>query len=216
MRVTKEGLPFIIPSLVLSILSLLAGWWIFFGFLIILTSAFCFFFRDPIRRSSQNSDGLLSPADGKVLKIQNVESCPGFSSPVRIVSIFLSIFDVHITRAPISGLVRELEYKPGKFFKAYKEEAGLENEHNSIFLEGDQAKILVKQIVGFAARRIKCFVKKNERVIRGQKIGLMYFGSRVDLYLPQDIQIEVTLNQKVKAGITEIAEVYDANNPQTD
>jgi phosphatidylserine decarboxylase len=207
MRVTKEGLPFIIPSLVLSILSLLVGWWILFGLSIILTFAFCFFFRDPMRRSPQNLRALLSPADGKVLKIQNVESCPGFSSPVTIISIFLSLFDVHITRAPISGFVKELEYKPGKCFKAFKDEASLENEHNLIFLEGEKAGILVKQIVGFAARRIKCFVRKNDMVTRGQKIGLMYFGSRVDLHLPQEIRIKVALNQKVKAGITEIAEV---------
>jgi phosphatidylserine decarboxylase len=207
MRVTKEGLPFIIPSLVLSVLFLLVGWWILFGLSIILTFAFCFFFRDPIRRSPQNLRALLSPADGKVLKIQNVESCPGFSSPVTIISIFLSLLDVHITRAPISGFVKELEYKPGKFFKAFKDEASLENEHNLIFLEGEKAGILVKQMVGFAARRIKCFVRKNDMVTRGQKIGLMYFGSRVDLHLPQEIRIKVAVNQKVKAGITEIAEV---------
>jgi phosphatidylserine decarboxylase len=207
MKVTKEGFPFIIPSLVLCILSLLVGWWILFGLFIILTSAFCFFFRDPIRRPAQNSRALLSPADGKVVKIQKVESCPGFSSPVTVVSIFLSLFDVHITRAPISGVVKELEYKAGKCFKAFKDEASLENEHNLIFLEGEKARILVKQIVGFAARRIKCFVRKNDMVIKGQKIGLMYFGSRVDLHLPQEIRIKVALNQKVKAGITEIAEV---------
>jgi phosphatidylserine decarboxylase len=207
MRVAKEGLPFIIPSLVLSILSLLAGWWVLFGLFIILASAFCFFFRDPIRRSPQNLRALLSPADGKVVKIQNVEPCPGFSSRVTIISIFLSLLDVHITRAPISGVVKELEYKPGKYFKAFKDEASLENEHNLIFLEGEKAGILVKQIVGFAARRIKCFVRKNDMVTRGQKIGMMYFGSRVDLHLPQEIRVKVRLNQKVKAGITEIAEV---------
>jgi phosphatidylserine decarboxylase len=207
MRVRKEGLPFIIPCLVLSIISLLGAWWALFGLFIILTSAFCFFFRDPIRRSPQNAGVLLSPADGKVLKIQSVESYPGFSSPVTIISIFLSLFDVHITRAPMTGVVKELEYKSGKFFKAFKDKASLENEHNLIFLEGERARILVKQIVGFAARRIKCFVRKNDRVTRGQKIGLMYFGSRVDLHLPQEIRIKVALNQKVKAGITEIGEV---------
>jgi len=207
MRVAKEGLLFIIPSFVVFILSLMAGWWVLFAFSIILIFAFCFFFRDPIRRPPQNLNALLSPADGKVLKIQKIESCSEFSSPGNVISIFLSLLDVHITRAPISGLVEKIEYQPGKFYKAFKDEASAENEHNLIVLKGDQASILVKQIVGFAARRIKCFVRKNEEVTRGQKIGLMYFGSRVDLYLPQEIRIKVALNQKVKAGITEIAEV---------
>jgi len=215
MSIVKEGLVFIIPSLVLSLFSLLAGWWFLFVPFVLLAFAFCFFFRDPIRQPPQDSDALLSPADGKVVKIQNVESYPGFRSPVTMISIFLSLLDVHLTRAPASGVVKEIEYRPGRFLKANKDEASLENEQKSVFLEGAQGIILVKHIVGFAARRIKCFVKKNEEVRRAQKIGLMYFGSRVDLYLPQDIQIKVGLNQKVKAGMTEIAEVSHGKKTET-
>ncbi len=118
----------------------------------------------------------------------------------------MSLFDVHITRAPISGTVREVEYKPGKFFSAYKDKASFKNESNSILINGDETNILVKQIAGFAARRIKCFVKKNEMITGGQKIGLIYFGSRIDIFIPKGIQLKVNLNQKVKAGCTEIGE----------
>lgn len=214
MRIVKEGLVFIIPSLVLSLFSLLAGWWILFIPFILLTLASCFFFRDPVRRPPRDSDALLSPADGKIVKIQSVESCPGFRSPGTLISIFLSLLDVHLTRAPMSGVVKEIEYRPGRFLRANKDEASLENEQISVFLEGAQGIILVKHIVGFAARRIKCFVRKNEKVLKAHKISLMYFGSRVDLYLPRDIRVKVVLNQKVKAGMTEIAEVSHEKKPE--
>jgi len=206
MKITKEGMPFIVPVLVLALLFSALGLWLLFAVFLIITSCFFYFFRDPKREIPQNENLLLSPADGKVVKIQKVESHPSFFSPVTIVSIFLSLFDVHITRAPISGTVREVEYKPGKFFSAYKDKASFKNESNSILINGDETNILVKQIAGFAARRIKCFVKKNEMITGGQKIGLIYFGSRVDIFIPQGIQLKVNLNQKVKAGCTEIGE----------
>jgi len=209
MRIAKEGVPFIVPFLALAILFFVLGLWLFFAIFLIIASSFCFFFRDPKRKIPQNKSIILSPADGKIVKIQTIESPPSFPSSVTIVSIFLSLFDVHITRAPLSGIVKEIEYKPGKFFPAYKDEASLRNGSNSILIKGDEKSILIKQIVGFAARRIRCFVKKNERIMRGQKIGLIYFGSRVDIFLPQEVQLKINLNQKVKAGETEIAEIKE-------
>jgi phosphatidylserine decarboxylase len=207
MKILKEGLIFIVPFLALAILFFVFGLWIFFAIFLFITSCFCFFFRDPKRNIPKNKNLLVSPADGKIVKIQTVESHASFPSSVTSVSIFLSLFDVHISRAPLSGIVKEIERKPGQFFPAYKDEARLRNESNSIFINGDEINILIKQIVGVAARRIKCFVKKNERITRGQKIGLMYFGSRVDIFLPPEVQLKINLNQKVKAGETEIAEI---------
>lgn len=207
MKIAKEGLIFIVPALALCVIFLTVSLWLPFVVLLIITFSFCYFFRDPKRSIPKNKNMLLAPADGKIVKIQTDESHPFFPSPVNVISIFLSLFDVHITRAPLTGTVREIEYKPGQFFPAYKEEASSRNESNSLFINSERLNILVKQIAGVAARRIKCFVKRNERIKRGQKMGLIYFGSRVDLFLPQDIQLRVSLNQKVKAGLTEIAEI---------
>ena len=207
MKLAKEGLVFIVPGLALCVIFLTVSLWFLFLIFLIITFGFCYFFRDPKRTIPQNKNMLLAPADGKIVKIQTDESHPSFPSPVNVISIFLSLFDVHITRAPLNGTVKEIEYKPGQFFPAYKDEASLRNESNSLFINGEKLNILVKQIAGVAARRIKCFIKKNERITKGQKMGLIYFGSRVDLFLPQNIQIKVSLNQKVKAGLTEIAEI---------
>lgn len=207
MKIAKEGVPFIFLFLGLSILFFLVGQWLLFAVFLIISFCFCFFFRDPKRKIPQNNNFLLSPADGKIVKIQKGETHLFFSSPVTIVSIFLSLFDVHITRAPFAGSVKDVVFKPGQFFSAYKDEASLRNESNSIYLNGDKANVLVKQIAGFAARRIKCFVKKNDVVKRGQKMGLIYFGSRVDIFLPREFELKIHLNQRVKAGETEIAEV---------
>jgi len=207
----KEGLIFIIPFIGLAVLFLVFGAWFLFGACLIIASSFCFFFRDPKRHIPQDKDSILAPGDGKVIKIQNIESHPSFPSSVKIVSIFLSLFDVHITRAPIAGVIEGIEYTPGEFFRAYKDEASLKNESNSIFIKGDKINLFIKQIVGFATRRIKCFVKKNERVAKGQKLGLIYFGSRVDIYLGEEVRLKIQLNQKVRAGETEIGEMKNEN-----
>ncbi len=207
MKVVKEGLTFVIPFLGLGVLFLAFGAWFLFGACLVLASIFCFFFRDPKRHIPQDENSILAPADGKVIRIQDIEFHPSYPSSVKIVSIFLSIFNVHITRASMAGVVEEIKYSPGKFFRAYKDEASLKNESNSILIKGDKTNLLIKQIVGFAARRIKCFVKKNERIVKGQKLGLMYFGSRVDIFLGDDVRLEIQLKQKVRAGETKIGEV---------
>ena len=212
MKIAKEGLLFIIPFSILSLLFLVLEFWIFFVVSSLITFCLCFFFRDPKRKIPMKSNAILSPADGKIVKTQTVESHPSLPSPTTIVSIFLSLLDVHITRAPLSGLVEKIEFHSGKFFPAYKEEASLKNKANSIYLKSGGRTILIKQIVGYAARRLKCYVRRNEKIEKGQKIGLMYFGSRVEVFLPPGIQLKIRLNQKVKAGETEIAEIEDGKN----
>lgn len=209
MKIAREGFLFILPFLGLSLLFLIFGWWALFLVFLVIALAFSFFFRDPSRAIPLDENLLVAPADGKIVKIENLETHPSFPSPtpVTVISIFLSLFDVHLARAPFAGIVQKIEYKPGKFFPANKDKASSENEFNALFIKGEKLDIYLKQIVGVAARRIKCFVKEKDSVAKGQKIGLMYFGSRVEIYLPLKVTIKAWLNQKVKAGETVIAEV---------
>ncbi len=207
MRIAKEGFRFILPCAALAVLFFGIGWWGIALLFLAAGLAFCFFFRDPNRRIPQDEKALVAPADGKVVKIDATSSHPLLPSPVTCVSIFLSLFDVHITRSPLSGTVEHIDYRPGQFFPAYKDEASLKNESNSMFLRGEETNLFLKQIVGVAARRIKCYVQENQKVARGQKIGLMYFGSRVEIYCPPSVRVKVDPGQKVKGGETIIAEV---------
>jgi len=207
MKIAKEGVRFILPCGILAVLFFGAGWWGMALPFLLLALAFSFFFRDPRRTVPEDKDVLLAPADGRVIKIDTAASHPLLPSPVTSVSIFLSLFDVHITRSPLSGVVQKIDYHPGQFFPAYKDEASSKNESNSLFLKGEKTDIFLKQIVGVAARRIKCYVSENEKITQGQKIGLMYFGSRVEVYCPPSVRLTVGLDQKVKAGETVIAGV---------
>jgi len=207
MKIAKEGLLFIAPSLALAVLLLYAGWWPFGVVFLLLAAAFVFFFRDPARKIPEDGRLILSPADGKVLTVDTLPSHPDLPGPVTRVCIFLSLFDVHLTRAPLTGTVRRVDYHPGKFFPAYRDEAGKLNESNTLLIQGEKLAVSLKQIVGVAARRIKCFVRADDRIVRGQKIGLMYFGSRVEVCLPPGTKIKTDVGQKVKAGESVIAEV---------
>ncbi|MCR4395974.1 MAG: phosphatidylserine decarboxylase [Candidatus Saccharicenans sp.] len=209
MRVAKEGSVFYLPSLALFLITLVLDWWLASLFFLLLSAAFIFFFRDPERRPPQDQKLVLSPADGRVIKIEEFSHHPEIGGPGLVVSIFLSLLDVHFTRSPLAATVTRVDYQPGKFFPAYREEAGSQNEANSLVLATDRGRLFLKQMVGVAARRIKCYVKPGDRVAAGQKIGLMYFGSRVDLYLPASVELKVSLNQKVKGGLSLIGEWRD-------
>jgi phosphatidylserine decarboxylase len=207
MRIVKEGLPFILASLSLALAFLAIGWWPLAILFFLLTAAFTFFFRDPVRVPPPGEHLLVSPADGEVLGIDALPSHPDLAGPANKVTIFLSLFDVHLVRAPLGATLARADYHPGKFLPAYKPEAGEHNESNTLVLKGGRTDLVLKMIVGVAARRIKCFVKTGTAVARGQKVGLMYFGSRAELSLPRDAILKVGLHQKVKAGETVIAEV---------
>lgn len=205
MKIAKEGLIFIAPSFALVIIFLFFRLWIPVAIFFVITCFFGFFFRDPERKIRYDDRRILSPADGKIIAIQHLESHPSFSSPATVVSIFLSIFDVHLTRAPVSGTVAKIEGKPGNYYRAYKDEAGAKNKSKSMSIKSGNFSIIVKQVVGFAARRLKYFVHEKDDISQGQRIGLMYFGSRVDLFLSQEMRLTIHLNQRVKAGESEIA-----------
>jgi phosphatidylserine decarboxylase len=162
-------------------------------------AAFCFyFFRDPER---QPPDGpvAVSPADGKVVAI-----LPNGSEATRI-SIFLNIFDVHVNRSPIGGLISEVRYQPGQFLVASREEASAQNEQNTVTVEGEHTTVVFKQIAGLIARRIVCWKKTGETVARGERIGLIKFGSRMDVFLGPEWEIAVRPGERVKAGCSVIA-----------
>lgn len=209
MRIAREGRPFIASCVAAAALLAWLGWSAPAVFFLLLAGALAFFFRDPARRVAGGGKDIVSPADGKVLSIDCLASHPTLEPPVTRIAIFLSLLDVHVTRAPASGMVEKVEHRPGRFLPAYRPEAGEKNESHSLLIRGGPVDVHLKQIVGVAARRIKCSLRPGDRVARGQKIGLMFFGSRVEISLPRAAVPAVGLHQKVRSGETIIAEVKE-------
>jgi phosphatidylserine decarboxylase len=207
MRIAKEGLALIFASIAFVVAFLAFRWWLPAVLFFLFAAAFAFFFRDPKRVPPVGEHLLVSPADGRVMSVEAVDAAPGIDGPGNRIAIFLSLLDVHIVRSPLAASVGSVEYRPGKFLPAYKPEASAANESNTIVFEGGPTPLVLKMMVGVAARRIKCFVKARAAVARGQKIGLMYFGSRVEITLPRNVAIKTGLNRKVRAGESVIAEV---------
>ena len=207
MSVAKEGLRFIAPAAGLAAVFGIFGLGGLAALFFVLAAALVFFFRDPDRVPPAGEHLLVSPADGEVLGVEPVETPPGLGGPATKLTIFLALYNVHLVRAPFAATVASAEYHPGRFLPAYKPEAGTHNESQTLVLKSGRLDAVLKMIVGVAARRIKCFVKAGEAVERGQKIGLMFFGSRVELTLPRGASVKVGLHDRVKAGETVIAEV---------
>lgn len=207
MRVAKEGLRLILAATVLAVLCGTAGLAALALLFLLLAVALAFFFRDPDRVPPPGERLLVSPADGEVLGVDDLPGHPDLAGPARRVTIFLSLLDVHLVRAPLAGTVARADYRPGKFLAAYKPEAGERNESRTLVLKGGPADLVLKMIVGVAARRIKAYVQPGDAVERGQKVGLMYFGSRLELTVPASVSLKVGLHDKVKAGLTVIGEV---------
>jgi len=199
--IAKEGLPFLIPAALLALVFGLLGWSLLFLFGIVLTLFIAYFFRNPERKIPVLQNAILSPADGKILHVGEVEEGRFLKEKALKISIFMSLFDVHLNRSPASGKVIERSYHPGKFFVANAEKSSLLNEQNAIILETeDRFRILLIQIAGFVARRIVCYTKPGDLLKRGEIFGLIRFGSRVDLYLPPTVNPAVEVGQKVKGG----------------
>jgi phosphatidylserine decarboxylase len=198
MRIAREGIPLVLAGLVLTVILWLAGW----GGLALATlalSAFvAFFFRDPERDAPRREGAILAPGDGKVVAVRD-------EGPERMVSIFLSLFDVHVNRAPISGVVQEVEHRPGRFLSAYKEAASRENERTRIVISGDRGTVTFMQVAGLVARRIVCRLRPGQTVSAGERVGLIRFGSRVDVLLPPTADPEVVLGDRVRGGLSVVA-----------
>jgi phosphatidylserine decarboxylase len=168
----------------------------------------CYFFRDPDRVIPDLAGAVVSPADGKVIKIEKVQGSRFYDGPSLKISIFMSIFNVHVNRIPYEGTVTKISYYPGKFFSANLDKASKDNEHNAIYLEAEEGrKICFVQIAGLVARRIICNIQENDRVHRGRRFGMICFGSRLDVYLPPASKIKVELGDRVLAGASVLGEL---------
>ncbi len=203
--IAKEGYPFILPLLGLSAVL----FWLGFacsGSFCLATGLFCvFFFRDPERDIPADPRAVVSPADGRVIDITQTE-VPGFSEPLTKVSIFLSVFNVHVNRSPIAGKVEAFNYIPGKFVAAWADKASSDNERTEIIFAGKQGRVMVKQIAGLIARRIVWWINTGDMMEKGQRIGLIRFGSRVEIFLPQTVtELKVSKGDVVKGGKSIIA-----------
>jgi|SRR3989339_620741 len=159
-----------------------------------------FFFRNPYRKIPEQANIIICPADGRILSITEIDEPMFLNSKAVKISIFLSVFNVHINRCPIKGIIKFTNYRPGKFLPAFKSHASDINERNTIGIEGNNIKVLVHQITGFIARRIVCWVKLNEVVEKGERFGLIKFGSCTEIIVPTNVDVKVKVGDKVKGG----------------
>lgn len=202
--VAREGLPFIFAGVGASFLFFFLGLEapaLFFGAISVFV---VFFFRDPERQVTAIEKAVLTPADGRILEIRDLDDCANpLEEPAIKVSIFMSLFNVHVNRIPVSGKVSSIRYHSGNFFSANLDKASEQNEQNKITLKtGEGRKIIIVQVAGLIARRIVCWVREGEEVQSGQRFGLIRFGSRLDVYLPRDSRILTRTHHKVRAGKT--------------
>jgi phosphatidylserine decarboxylase len=199
--IAKEGIPFLIPAALLTIFLGWMGWKVLTFLGILFTLFIAFFFRNPKRKIPSLQNVILSPADGRIIHVGECKENRFLKEKALKVSIFMSLFDVHINRAPASGRVLERSYHPGRFLMANVEKSSLLNEQNAFTLETeDRFKILLIQIAGFVARRIVCYAKAGDTLKSGEIFGMIRFGSRIDLYLPMEVKPIVRLGQHVKGG----------------
>ena len=213
----REGYPFIAIGLVLA---LVLGHWVWapLGWLFaVLTLWVCYFFRDPVRVTPLRDGLVVSPADGRVSMI--VTAVPPAETglppePMTRISVFMNVFDCHVNRAPVSGRIVGQVYTPGLFLNAELDKASEDNERNAVVIETSGLRIGVVQIAGLVARRIVTFVREGDEVAAGQRIGLIRFGSRVDVYLPLSAQILAGLDQMALAGETVLADLRGEEGPR--
>ena len=199
--VARAGYPYIFASAFATAVFALLG----VSFLaivgLIVTGFICWFFRDPDRLVPSGEGLIVSPADGKVVKVEKVGETPHFEGACTRISVFMSVFNVHVNRSPHEGVIRKIVYHPGKFFSANLDKASADNEHNALLLETPDGKQLgCVQIAGLVARRIICAIQTGDSIGRGQRFGMICFGSRLDIYLPPESQIRVSVGDKVQAG----------------
>ncbi len=199
--IVPAGYPFIAAGLVLIFLGAIMGR---LGLLVpgvVAAGFFAYFFRNPEREIPTEPGAIVAPADGRVVILDEVAEPRFITGPSRRLAIFMNVFDVHVNRAPVAGTVTRLMHREGKFKAAFRRDAGMLNEQQALVLEDEAGRqVLVVQIAGLLARRIVPFVKEGQRLARGERLGMICFGSRVDLYLPRDCRVTVKKGDRVKAG----------------
>ena len=198
----REGYLFGLPPLLSGSAALLLHWYITAAALVFLALFVFSFFRDPQRVIPTEPGAVVAPADGRVVVVTEEENA---GRPGQRLSIFLAIWNVHVNRAPVSGIIAKMDYRPGKFLAAMRERASFENEQNVFTLSNEAGEMTFKQIAGLIARRVVSWKKQGEQVVRGERIGLVRFGSRVDVWLPRNAAILVKVGENVKGGASVIA-----------
>lgn len=217
MNFAREGFPFILGAAALSAIAFAFAvsrrswplWLLAFG-LVVLTIYVAYFFRDPERTGERGDRLVVSPADGKVVLITEVDEPAFIHGRALRVSVFLNIFNVHVNRYPVGGTVRYVHYNPGRFINAAAEKASLENEQSSVGIDTGARRVLVKQIAGLIARRIVTYSREGEHVVQGERMGLIRFGSRMDVFIPTNSKVLVSVGDKVAAGTSLLAELPEA------
>lgn len=201
--IVGEGYPFIVPPAALTVVFAYAGLFWLTTLCSVLTLFVVWFFRNPDRAAPSGKGVFVSPADGRVLKVEDVPRGENLTGPFRKVSIFMNVFDVHVNRAPCSGTVTAIRHRKGRFLSANLDKASELNEKNTVVIRREEGEdVLVSQIAGLIARRIVCWVGEGVHVERGDRIGMIRFGSRVEVFLPQDAKVSVEAGTRVKAGET--------------
>ncbi|BDV43509.1 phosphatidylserine decarboxylase proenzyme [Geotalea uraniireducens] len=205
--IAVEGIPFLAGTgLVTVVLVLLAGaipfCWIFALVSLILTGFVAFFFRNPVRNAPADDRAIIAPADGVVIYLGPARE-EHLGEEMTKISIFMSVFNVHINRVPMTGTVEDSFYVKGKFLDVRDQRASFENEQSGLIVRNDRGtRIVVVQVAGLIARRIVCYVTKGDRLVRGKRYGLIRFGSRLDVYLPREVAVQVKMGDKTIAGET--------------
>ena len=214
MKFAREGLPFIAIAAVLALGALIfasrrGSWpgWVLTAVMVVVALWVAYFFRDPERTGVRGDRVVTAPADGKVVLITEVDEPAFIHGRALRISIFMNVFNVHVNRYPVSGTVKYVQYNPGKFLNAAVEKSSLENEQRSVGIESGPYRILVRQIAGLIARRIVTYSREGERVEQGERMGLIRFGSRVDVFLPTDARVAVKIGELTTAGTTVVAEL---------
>jgi len=200
LRIVKESIPYILVLGLIGVAAAVLGFLYVAAFLFVITLFMAFFFRDPKRVPPADPDVVVSPADGRVTRIER-------SVSGNVISIFLSPLDVHINRSPIPGKIVDMIYSPGKFLMATNEKASLVNEQNALTIQGEKITVVCKQIAGILARRVVCWKGKGDNLGLGERFGMIKFSSRTDVLLPPNVQITVKEGQRVRGGTTVIGRI---------
>ncbi len=203
----RDGIPWVLIPLVAGLLAAVFGLWWVAAPLLLLSAFMAYFFRDPRRMAPEDPHLVVSPADGRVTRIEKI--APDDPQSPVVVSIFLSPFDVHINRAPIAGEVAFVTYTKGRFMMATRDEASLVNEQNALTIRGELITVVCKQVAGILARRIVCWKRAGDRVSLGERIGLIKFSSRTDLVLPPEVDIQQEVGARVRGGVSIIGRIRD-------
>ncbi len=200
--IVPEGIPYILLPAVIGLI--LGLWWSIYLFLpfLLLTLFGLSFFRNPPRHIPDGEGLVISPADGRIVGVEKGAEIPILGGQATRVSIFMSLFNVHVNRVPLGGTVEEVRYQRGRFLPAKRGEASQQNEQNALLLRSTEGlKLVFVQVAGIVARRIVCYVRKGDQVQRGEVFGAVLFGSRLDIYLPTGVEVTVREGERVKGGM---------------